>query len=150
MSGEPTTSGPAPGAPPPEANGPSVPASDRHDRGRVADAGESSTRGDILLKVGRSSPVSGTASAIFHAVREGHRNRQTVALRCIGAASLNQAVKALAVASGHIATSLGLSVKFTVHFAELSSRDFVSPGDADPGGTRTALVLTIHASRSGS
>ena len=149
MLGEPTSQGPEANPPQVEAHRAPVPPTDRHDRGRVVGAGEVSTQSDILLRIGRNSPVAGTASAIVHSVRDGIRNRRTVALRCIGAASLNQAIKALTVASGQIQTSMGLSVKFTSHFTELSAAEFSAP-ESDPGGTRTAIVLTIHASRSGS
>ncbi len=52
-----------------------------------------------VLRVGSSSPVRGVAGSIAHALRE---NEQIV-LRAIGAAAVNQAVKAVALARSYLA-----------------------------------------------
>ncbi len=54
---------------------------------------------EVTLRVKNSSPPASLASAIAHSVYEGKQ----VILRCIGAASINQAVKGVAIARGYVA-----------------------------------------------
>lgn len=54
---------------------------------------------EVVLRVKNSSPPASLASAISHAVYDGKQ----VTLRCIGAAAVNQAVKGIAIARGHVA-----------------------------------------------
>lgn len=54
---------------------------------------------ETVLRVKNSSPPGSLASAISHAIYDG----KSVTLRCIGAASVNQAVKGVAIARGYVA-----------------------------------------------
>lgn len=54
---------------------------------------------EILLRVKATTSVPGLASAISHAVYDD----QPISLRAIGAGALSQAIKAIAVARGHVA-----------------------------------------------
>lgn len=52
-----------------------------------------------ILRVSGSTPADKLGSAIAHHIYEGKR----VALRAVGAPAVNQAMKAVAIASGHTA-----------------------------------------------
>jgi stage V sporulation protein S len=54
---------------------------------------------EILLRVKATTSVPGLASAVAHAIYDD----QPISLRAIGAGALSQAVKAVAVARGHVA-----------------------------------------------
>lgn len=54
---------------------------------------------ESILRVSNTSPPASLASAISHAVHDGSQ----VTLRCIGAASVNQGIKGIAIARGYVA-----------------------------------------------
>lgn len=54
---------------------------------------------DEVLRVASGTNPKDVASAIFHGVEQG----RLIVLRAIGAGSVNQAVKAIAIARGHVA-----------------------------------------------
>lgn len=55
----------------------------------------------VLIKVGSSTDVQGLASSITSAFRDSSE----VVVRAVGAGSVNQSAKAIAIARGHIAPS---------------------------------------------
>lgn len=55
---------------------------------------------DFILKVSSSSTPQSVAGAIANAIYE----KKPVVARCIGAGAVNQAVKAIAIARGFVAT----------------------------------------------
>lgn len=71
-----------------------------------------------ILKVSASSDPTRTASAISHAIYDG----KEVYLRAIGAASVNQSVKAVAIARGFVA-SRGLSLAIVPGFTTVPMND---------------------------
>jgi stage V sporulation protein S len=82
-----------------------------------------------ILRVAGKTSTQDLAAAISHALYDGKK----IGLRAVGAAAVNQAVKATAIASGYVAAR-GLSLACrpgfdTVTFAE--------------GGERTAMVLRV-------
>lgn len=81
-----------------------------------------------VLKVSARSPVSSLASAMSHAVYDGKQ----VSLRAIGAASVNQAMKATAIARGYVA-SKGLSISVVPGFTTVTMDD----------GEVTAMIFHI-------
>jgi stage V sporulation protein S len=83
---------------------------------------------ETVLRVSGGSSATALASAISHGIYDGKK----VALRAIGAAAVNQAVKAVAIAQSYVgARGLTLSIR---------------PGFTDvvmPDGTVTAIVLKV-------
>lgn len=75
-------------------------------------------RSDNLLRVAGSSNPQQLASAIAHAVYAG----QAPKLRAVGAGAVNQAVKALAIASGYVAPT-GRILSFRPGFETIQSHD---------------------------
>lgn len=75
---------------------------------------------EIILRVSGSSPVAPLASAISHGIYDG----KTVLMRAIGAAAVNQAVKAIAVAQGYVAPR-GLVLCTRPGFADVEMSDEV-------------------------
>lgn len=73
---------------------------------------------DEPLRVGAGSNPQSVASAIAHAVYE----QQTVKLRAVGAGSVNQAVKAIAIARGYVAPR-GYDLICKPGFTTIESRD---------------------------
>lgn len=69
---------------------------------------------DQILRVSNTSSPSALASAISHALYDSKK----VTLRAIGAGAVNQAVKAIAIASGYVAQR-GLSVSCKPGFETL-------------------------------
>ena len=83
---------------------------------------------EFVLRVKSTSSVPSLASAIARAVED----EKNVTLRSIGAAALNVAVKAVAVARGYVAP----------HGLDLSCRPGFVTVEGDDGPT-TAIILRI-------
>lgn len=83
------------------------------------------------LRVSAGSNPQSVASAIAHALYE----TPTVRLRAVGASAVNQAVKAIAIASGYVAPR-GMDLTCKPGFATIDSRD----------GQISAIVFKIVAS----
>jgi len=84
-----------------------------------------------FLRVSASSNAQSVGSAIAHAIYE----KPQVYLRAVGASAVNQAVKAIAIASGYVAPR-GMTLSCRPGFATVDSRD----------GQISAIVFTIIAS----
>ena len=69
-----------------------------------------------ILRVGAGSSPQSVASAIAHAIYESN----SVRLRAVGAGAVNQAVKAIAIASGYTAPR-GISLACIPGFATVKS-----------------------------
>jgi len=82
-----------------------------------------------LIKVSANSRTSLVAGAIAGVVRE-HRRAE---VQAIGAGAINQAIKALIVATGYLKND-GIYVRFVPEFAEVAIEDKV----------RTAVRLVIE------
>jgi stage V sporulation protein S len=80
------------------------------------------------LRVSASSNPQSVASAIAHAIYESRE----VDLRAIGAGAVNQAIKAVAIASGYVAPR-GLRIAVIPGFASVESHD----------GDISAIVLHV-------
>ena len=83
------------------------------------------------IKVSSTSRTSAVAGAIAGVVREHHR----AVVQAIGAGAVNQAVKALVLATGYLKND-GIFVSCVPEFAEISIEDKV----------RTAIKLVIEPS----
>ena len=91
-----------------------------------------------LIKVSGTSRTSAVAGAIAGIVREHHRAE----VQAIGAAAVNQAMKALIVATGYLKLD-GIHVSCVPEFAEVTIEDkvrtaiklVVEPGDT-PNGSK--------------
>jgi stage V sporulation protein S len=81
-----------------------------------------------VLRVKSSSNPQSVASAIAHAIYE----TRTCKVRAVGAGAVNQAVKAIAIASGYTAPR-GLRLAVIPGFATIDSKD----------GEISAIVLTV-------
>ena len=86
-----------------------------------------------LIKVSATSRTSAVAGAIAGIVRQYNRAE----IQAIGAGAVNQAVKALIVATGYLRLD-GIHVKFVPEFAEVTIEDKV----------RTAVKLVIEPEHS--
>lgn len=84
-----------------------------------------------FLRVGGGTSASDLAGAIAAAVLEGNAG-QPVKLRAVGAAAVNQAVKAIAIARG-ITAPRGVDLTVRPGFQNIESRD----------GRITAITLQI-------
>jgi stage V sporulation protein S len=84
---------------------------------------------EFLIKVADGSPVPAVAGSIAHAVRDGN----IPVLRVIGAAAVNQGIKAVAVARSYLQED-GLDVACFPSFVEL----------VVDGEERTALRIEIR------
>jgi stage V sporulation protein S len=82
-----------------------------------------------MIKVSATSRTSAVAGAIAGVVREHHRAE----VQAIGAGAVNQAVKALALATGYLRLD-GICVSCVPEFAEVTIEDKV----------RTAIKLVIE------
>src|SRR5512134_3522079 len=82
-----------------------------------------------MIKVSATSRTSAVAGAIAGVIREHHRAE----VQAIGAGAVNQAVKALVVATGYLRLD-GIHVRCVPEFAEVTIEDKV----------RTALKLVIE------
>jgi len=82
-----------------------------------------------LIKVSATSRTSAVAGAIAGIVREHHRAE----VQAIGAAAVNQAVKALIVATGYLKED-GIFVAFVPEFVEITIGDQV----------RTAIKFVVE------
>ena len=82
-----------------------------------------------MIKVSANSRTSAVAGAIAGVVRE-HRRAE---VQAIGAGAVNQAVKALVLASGYLKND-GIDVSFVPEFADVTIDDKV----------RTAIKLVIE------
>lgn len=83
------------------------------------------------LRVGAGSNPQSVASAIAHAVYE----HKSVKLRAVGAGSVNQAVKGIAIARGYVAPR-GYDLVCKPGFTSIESRD----------GEISAILFTISVS----
>jgi stage V sporulation protein S len=81
-----------------------------------------------FLRVSASSNAQSVGSAIAHALYE----RPQVCVRAVGASAVNQAVKAIAIASGYVAPR-GMNLTCRPGFTTVESRD----------GQISAIVFTI-------
>jgi len=81
-----------------------------------------------IIKVAGTSRTSAVAGAIAGVFRENHRAE----VQAIGAGAVNQAVKALVLATGYLKAD-GIQVVFTPEFSDV---------DID-GKTRTAIKITV-------
>jgi stage V sporulation protein S len=88
---------------------------------------------ESVLRVKNTSDPQSVASALSHALYDGRR----VTLRAIGAGSVNQAVKACAIARGFVAPR-GI---------DLSVRPGFTTVDMPDGTSLSAITLTILADR---
>ena len=86
-----------------------------------------------IIKVSATSRTSAVAGAIAGVVREHHRAE----VQAIGAGAVNQAVKALVVATGYLRLD-GIHVSCVPEFADVTIEDKV----------RTAIKLVIEPERS--
>jgi len=86
-----------------------------------------------LLKVSNTSRTAAVAGAIAGVVREQHRAE----VQAIGAAAVNQAVKALVLATGYLKQD-GIQVYFVPEFIDVTIGDNV----------RTAIKLTVESGNS--
>jgi stage V sporulation protein S len=84
-----------------------------------------------MIKVSANSRTSAVAGAIAGVVREHHR----AVVQAIGAGAVNQAVKALVLATGYLQND-GIHVTCVPEFADVSIEDKV----------RTAIKLVIEPS----
>ena len=84
-----------------------------------------------MIKVSANSRTSAVAGAIAGVVREHHR----AVVQAIGAGAVNQAVKALVLATGYLQND-GIHVSCVPEFADVSIEDKV----------RTAIKLVIEPS----
>ena len=82
-----------------------------------------------LIKVSATSRTSAVAGAIAGVVRENHRAE----VQAIGAGAVNQAVKALVLATGYLRLD-GIQVSCVPEFAEVTIEDKV----------RTAIKLIVE------
>lgn len=82
-----------------------------------------------LIKVSSTSRTSAVAGAIAGVVRENNRAE----VQAIGAGAVNQAIKALILASGYLKGD-GIDVSFSPEFAEVSIEDKV----------KTAIKLVVE------
>lgn len=74
--------------------------------------------GTVVLKVGGGSDPRAVGSSIAHSLNEG----KDVQLRAVGAGAVNQAVKAVAIASGWTAPR-GYSLAMKPGFADVAGRE---------------------------
>jgi len=86
-----------------------------------------------LIKVSSTSRAAAVAGAIAGVVRENQRAE----VQAIGAGAVNQAVKALILATGYLRLD-GINVSFVPEFADVTIEDKV----------RTAIKLVVEAVQS--
>ena len=86
-----------------------------------------------MIKVSATSRTAAVAGAIAGVVREHHRAE----VQAIGAGAVNQAVKALILATGYLHLD-GIHVSFVPEFAEVTIEDKV----------RTAVKLVVEPEHS--
>ena len=101
-----------------------------------------------LIKVSATSRTAAVAGAIAGIVREHHRAE----IQAIGAGAVNQAVKALVVATGYLRLD-GIHVRCVPEFADVTIEDkvrtaiklVVEPGDAPNSSAAdvTDMVRTV-------
>ena len=100
-----------------------------------------------LIKVSSTSRTSAVAGAIAGIVRQYHRAE----VQAIGAGAVNQAMKALILATGYLKAD-GIFVTFIPEFADVTIDDkvrtaiklVVEPG---PGSTFTSSGLSTHSTQ---
>lgn len=93
----------------------------------MADAAEK-VQEEKILRVKGSSSATALASAISYGVYDG----RTIILRAIGAAAVNQAVKAVAIAQSYIGAR-GLTLSMRPGFTDVNM----------PDGVVTAMVFRV-------
>ena len=86
-----------------------------------------------MIRVSATSRTAAVAGAIAGVVREHHRAE----VQAIGAGAVNQAIKALILATGYLRLD-GIHVSCVPEFAEVTIEDKV----------RTAIKLVVEAERS--
>jgi stage V sporulation protein S len=89
------------------------------------------TTEEPFLRVSAGSNPQSVASAIAHAIYD----KKAVQLRAVGAGAVNQAVKAIAIASGYVAPR-GMVLSCRPGFTTIESRD----------GEISAIVFVISVS----
>jgi stage V sporulation protein S len=89
------------------------------------------TSNDVILRVKASSSAAALAAAVAHNVYA----KKNVSMRAIGAAAVNQAAKAGAIAQSFVG-SKGIVLSFRFGFTEVKMSD----------ATVTALVIQVIAS----
>jgi stage V sporulation protein S len=88
---------------------------------------------ETVLRVSNTSNPQSVASALSHAVYDGRR----VTLRAIGAASVNQAFKACAIARGFVAPR-GIDLSIRPGFTTVEMAD---------GQSLSAMTMTVIVTR---
>ena len=83
-----------------------------------------------ILRVSGSTDATALGSTVAHGIYEGKKQ----SLRAIGAAANNQAIKAIAIASGY-AAARGYDLWVKIGFADVEM----------PDGTVTAMILKVKA-----
>ena len=83
------------------------------------------TKETISLRVKSDSSVKAVAGSISHALKGDEKScGKNVEILAIGAGAVNQAVKAIAISSGHIATSgETLSTRIGLKVAEINGEE---------------------------
>ena len=79
---------------------------------------------ETVLRVKGASSATALASAISHGVYDGKK----VVLRAIGAAAVNQAVKAVAIAQSYVGAR-GLTLSMRPGFTDVAMPDIKNPGE---------------------
>ena len=100
-----------------------------------------------LIKVSANSRTSAVAGAIAGVVRENHRAE----MQAIGAGAVNQAVKALVLATGYLRDD-GIFITCVPEFADVSIEDKVRTAikfviESSPGSDFSAIHFSAHAMR---
>lgn len=85
---------------------------------------------ETVLRVKGSSSATALASAISHGIYDGKK----ITLRAIGAAAVNQAVKAVAIAQSYVGAK-GLTLSMRAGFTDVTM----------PDGVVTAIILKISS-----
>ena len=100
-----------------------------------------------LIKVSSTSRTSAVAGAIAGIVREHHRAE----VQAIGAGAVNQALKALILATGYLKAD-GIFVTFVPEFADVTIGDNVRTAiklviEPGAGSTFTSSGLSTHSTQ---
>ena len=92
-----------------------------------------------IIKVSATSRTSAVAGAIAGVIRE-HKHAE---VQAIGASAVNQAVKALVLATGYLKND-GIDVVCTPEFVDVEIEDKVRTADQAGGRTSLALQAETH------
>ena len=101
-----------------------------------------------MIKVSANSRTSAVAGAIAGVVREHHRAE----VQAIGAGAVNQALKALVLATGYLKND-GIYVSCVPEFSDVTIEDKVRTAiklviEPNPGSDFSSLRVSTHAARS--